>query len=94
MFNKRGNLEQKINKIGEAVGNMKRAYAEWINHHRREAVVLHTNDFDNILEALDYTDLPGYTDLKEKSYISQALENTKQIFLNQFWSAFLKTFKV
>jgi hypothetical protein len=94
LFNSKLKLEKKHNKIGEAVGNMKRAYAEWINNHRTEPVVLKPDNFDEILEALDYTMLPNYSDLKENAFITKSLQNAKQIFLNQFWSAFLKTFKV
>jgi hypothetical protein len=94
LFNKRIDPEAKHNKIGEAIGNMKRAYAEWINNHRTEPILLKPENFDEVLEALDYTNFPNYSDLKEKYYTKKSLDNAKQIFLNQLWSAFLKTFKV
>lgn len=93
MFNKRENPISKINGIGNAVGEMKRGYAEWINNHRREPVVLMPDNFDDILLALDYTDLPNYTDLKEKAFAKKALENAKEVLYNQFWAAYKQTFK-
>lgn len=92
-FKKRMNPEEKINKLVDAIGEMSRAFAEWQNMHRDERTVLTRDSFNDMIDALDVSSMPGYTDEQDKKFAARAIKKAHNLFLNQFWRVYLDTFK-